>query len=63
MLKLSSPWATYYKMIREMFGRDPEIKIMYDEDKIETRIYVDNFSKAEAISNLLPDERHSAMSR
>ena len=57
MLKLSSPWATYYKELKEMFGRDPEIKIMYDEEEIKVRFYVDNFAKAEAISNLLPDEK------
>ena len=56
-LKLSSPWVTYAREIHEMFGRDPQIKVEYDEDNVEVKLYVDNADKADAISQILPAEK------
>ena len=51
---LSPPWATYYREIKEMFGQDPEIKIIYNEDNGIIKLYVDNAAKADALSKVLP---------
>ena len=56
-LKLSSPWMTFYKEINELFKEDPEIKIVYDEDAVEIKLYVDNDEKASALSQILPSEK------
>ena len=55
--KLSAPWITFYHEIEAMFGEDPEIKIVYDEDNQEVKLYVDNPEKAEALTQILPAER------
>ena len=56
-VKLSSPWAIYYREIDAMFGDDPEIKIDFDETANIIKMYVDNSEKADAISKLLPSEK------
>ena len=54
---LSAPWINYYREIEAMFKDDPEVKILYDEDANEIRLYVDNTIKADALSELLPVEK------
>lgn len=54
---LSAPWVSYYHQIQAMFGPDPEIHIIYDEDEQELELYVDDELKAEALSELLPTEK------
>ena len=54
--KLSPPWVTFFNKIKAMFGQDPDIKIEYDNDNIEVRLYVDNPIKAEILSEFIEDE-------
>ena len=56
-LKLSSPWMSYYHKLQAMFKDDPEIKLDFDEDNIEVKMYVDNEDKADALQKLLPAEK------
>jgi len=56
-LKVSPPWVTFYHEIEALFGRDPDIGIIYDEDENIINLYVDNPSKADAMTQLLPPER------
>ena len=55
--KLSPPWAIYYRKINALFGEDPEIRIVYDEDTPEIKLYVDSVDKADAMAQLLPVEK------
>lgn len=52
---LSPPWRIYYRKVKELFGRDEEIEIFFDEDNQEIKICVDNASKAAAIESIMPD--------
>lgn len=54
-VKLSSPWVLYYRKLEALFGNDPDIEVEFDEDEYEIKLYVDNISKADALSQLLPD--------
>lgn len=54
MLKLSSPWVTYYNEIKALFGEDPDIRVEYDEDENEVKLFVEDQEKADALSQLLP---------
>lgn len=54
--KKSAPWITYFRKLEALFGKDPEIKIEYFDVPALLKMYVDNPTKAEAISQLLPDE-------
>lgn len=56
-VNISSPWVTFYREIEALFGSDPEIKIVFDEDKNEIKLYVDNHRKADALTQLLPSKR------
>ena len=56
-LNLSPPWLTYYHEIEAMFKQDPEIKVHYDEEDCEVKLYVDNADKAYALSVLIPPEK------
>lgn len=53
-LKLSAPWVVYFRQIESLFGEDPEIKVEFDEENIEVKLFVENESKADAIAKLLP---------
>lgn len=55
--KLSAPWASYYRKVQALFGDDPEIKIVFDEDALTLHLLVDNPDKAEALTQLLPTEK------
>lgn len=53
-LKLAPPWITYVNKVQAMFGADPEIRIVYDNDEVELKIYVEDSAKADAMQRLLP---------
>ena len=52
---LVSPWAEYAAKIKALFGKDPEIRIEYDGDIPEVRLFIESAIKAEALMKLLPD--------
>ena len=56
-ITLSSPWITFYRELRALFEKDPDIEIDYDDDQKEINLYVDNEEKAEAISVIVPYSR------
>ena len=56
-LKLQSPWIQFYDEIEVFFEEDPEVRVIYDEDEYEIRLYVDDPQKAEALTNVLPTEK------
>lgn len=54
LVKMAPPWFTFYRKINALFEEDPEVRVTFDEDEMEIRIYVDNHVKAEALSVILP---------
>ena len=56
-MKIQSPWVSFSKEMRLLFGNDPDIKVEYLEDDNEVRLYVENPIKADALTKLLPDEK------
>ena len=53
-LKLSPPWVERYEMLNALFGNDKEIKVIYDEDNNEIKIYCLDNNKAEALKYFIP---------
>lgn len=53
-VELSPPWIEHARKIYALFGSDPQIKITYDPDGPEVKLYVSDAAKAQAISELLP---------
>lgn len=56
-LELSTPWVIYYRELEALFKEDPEVRVVYDEDAIEVKLYVENQDKADALTQLLPNEK------
>lgn len=56
-VKLSPPWSVFYNQIEAMFGKDPDIKIVYDEDNLIIKLYVNNEKKSTALCQLLPNTK------
>ena len=56
-LSLSAPWVTYYREVEALFEDDPEVNVVYNEDDNELKLYVNNSTKAEALTQLLPVEK------
>lgn len=56
-LKLSSPWVEYYRKINALFARDPDIRIVFDEEEPKLMIYVNNDRKARAMDALVGTEK------
>ena len=54
---LSAPWVKFYREINALFGDDPDIRVVYDEDNVITNIYVEDADKADALTQLLPVEK------
>lgn len=57
LLKLSSPWVTFYRELNAMFEQDPEVKVIFDEEANVVTLYVNNTAKAEALQLLIPEEK------
>ena len=57
LLKLSPPWNIFYKKLDCLFKKDDEVKVIFDEDNNEIILYVDNRTKAEALTELLYDKK------
>ena len=53
-LKLASPWMTYFNKLNALFGKDPDIRLAYDNDEPEIKLYVEGDKKADALMRLLP---------
>ena len=56
-MKMSAPWYGYYRQIKELFDADPEITVIFDEENIVLRLYVDSQEKVDALEYLLPAEK------
>lgn len=57
IIKKSAPWVTYYREVDALFKKDKEVFVVFDEENVELKIYVNNQSKADAIRCLMPLER------
>ena len=53
---LTPPWISHARKIYALFGKDPDIDIVYDPDEPEVKLYVAKTAKAEAIASILPAE-------
>ena len=56
-MKIQAPWVEFCNEINALFERDPEVKVMFDEENTEVKIFVENARKADAIAYLLPEEK------
>lgn len=54
---LSSPWVIYFRKVEALFAQDPDVKVELDNESYELKIYVESPVKAEAIQQLLPNEK------
>ena len=55
---LSSPWIEYFHKLEVFFQLDEEIRVDFNDEKKEIKIYVDgNPGKADALMQLLPEEK------
>lgn len=56
-VKISPPWTTYYRELVELFKKDKEIFIEFDEDKNEIEITTTKYEKSLALKKVLPEEK------
>lgn len=54
-IKLAPPWVTYVNEVKALFDEDPQVRVVYDNDTVELKLYVEDAKKAEAIERLLPE--------
>lgn len=55
-LELSAPWYIRVRQLEELFKFDDEVHVVFDEQKHEVKLYVDDADKASALEVLLPQE-------
>jgi len=56
-MKLSPPWITLYREIQAMFKNDSQVKVVFNNDDDSINVYVDDDDKADAIGQILIDEK------
>lgn len=54
-INMSPPWVLYYKKLNALFDKDDDVLVIYDEDKMEVKLYCTDEDKTEALSFLLPE--------
>lgn len=57
MLNLSAPWTTYYREMQALFKGDPEVRVLYNPEEPELKLFVDNCAKADVLTRLLPTKK------
>ena len=57
IINMSAPWMTLYHKMTAMFGKDKEIKVIYDDEEKTITLYVDNSAKASALNEILPIQK------
>ena len=57
-LNLSAPWYLFYREIEEMFKNDPEVRVIFDEDNMNIKLYVKDANKADALEQLMIKEKN-----
>ena len=53
---VASPWITYARRVHKLFELDPEVKVSYDNEGPELKLYVESQEKAEALEEVMPNE-------
>lgn len=53
-LDLAAPWTTYYRQLQSFFKKDEEVKVIFDNQTASIKIFVENPTKADALTLLLP---------
>ena len=56
IVNLSAPWVEHYRKLQEMFRMDHQINVVFDAEEMKINVYVDNETKAEALTDLLIPE-------
>lgn len=56
-IKMAPPWETYYEELDLLFEEDSDVSVLYDHEENEIRVYVDDGEKADALSQVLPEEK------
>ena len=56
-LKVASPWITFARRVYKLFETDPEVRVEWNENDMELKLYVESQEKADALSQILPAER------
>ena len=56
-LRLSAPWVLYYRELEKMFEKDSEVRVIYDDENKQIKLFVHNSLKADALTQLLPFEK------
>lgn len=54
--KLAPPWVGYANKFDQMFGKDPQIHIKFDDENCRLKVRVDSQKKYEALKELLPSK-------
>ena len=56
-MKLSPPWITFVHEVEALFEEDTDVKIKFDENENNLKLYVSALRKADALTKLLPTEK------
>lgn len=57
MVNLTTPWIEFYNSVNAFFKRDKEVHVIFDNEAKVLKLYVDNASKAAALTALLPEKK------
>lgn len=54
---ISAPWITFSKEVEQLFKRDPEVKVLYNDKNKELTLLVTDYEKTEALKKILPEKK------
>ena len=56
-VQLSPPWCKFYHEVEALFGKDPDIQVIFDEEDYTVTLYVEDEDKAYALDQILPAKK------
>ena len=56
-MTMIAPWIDFYREVEALFKNDPSVRVLYNDEQKELRLYVDDPDKAYALTEVMPIDK------
>lgn len=56
-MTMIAPWIDFYREVEALFKNDPSVRVLYNDEQKELRLYVDDSNKAYALTEVMPIDK------
>lgn len=56
-MTMIAPWIDFYREVEALFKKDPSVRVLYNDEQKELRLYVEDSDKAYALAEVMPTDK------